>query len=276
MKQRRFAQGPYVKGQRTTASGGAASYPTGGGGGSGTALSGLSYAQEVNADNPDGYWRLTETSGTTFASQGSGSPPSLTSVNSPTLGETGPIPGGKAVRLNRDDIEYLKNDPPHADLGRQATQFTCEAWIKPESVDDASTCGIMGSFNGAVSQRAFMFGLLPSRQLAANISKTGTGGYQKNGTKVLNLDQWYHVALTYDAGTVAIYIDGVQDATGASGTHNKILNYTQPFLIGSNWTYNAADFCFDGWIAEPAFFESKLSAARILAHYQARSTVATA
>ncbi|MHC4867426.1 MAG: LamG-like jellyroll fold domain-containing protein, partial [Planctomycetota bacterium] len=57
---------------------------------------------------------------------------------------------------------------------------------------------------------------------------------------VVTLNQWHHVAATFDAGSAAIYIDGQLDNATALSV-SSIMNDAQPLIIGGFWEYCDAD-----------------------------------
>jgi hypothetical protein len=90
-------------------------------------------------------------------------------------------------------------------------------------------------------------------------------------TTVQTTTAWVHVVGTYDGTTLRLYINGVleasQAASGALGNAAAAKNWA----IGKVNAADANNF-FNGSIDEVAYYPGKaLSAARILAHYQAGS-----
>lgn len=84
-----------------------------------------------------------------------------------------------------------------------------------------------------------------------------------NGSTTLNYYQWYALAFTYDGSNIRTYINGVLDHTTALGSHTF---NSQKFVIGNN--SSAANYAHS-FIALPAVYASALSAAQLLAHYNA-------
>jgi hypothetical protein len=78
------------------------------------------------------------------------------------------------------------------------------------------------------------------------------------------IGQWYHVAVTRSDYTYALYIDGVQVATGTDV--NTIPDPNVPLTIGK-----AESFFFDGLIDEVEIFNRALSTSEIQAIFNAGS-----
>ncbi|MEC8380683.1 MAG: LamG-like jellyroll fold domain-containing protein, partial [Myxococcota bacterium] len=81
----------------------------------------------------------------------------------------------------------------------------------------------------------------------------------------IQLNAWHHIALTFDGGTLSMYIDGLPVAT-ASTTLNTDGNY--PLVIGSN-TPTRSDEYFEGSVYSLTMWDRALSASEILDDYNA-------
>lgn len=76
----------------------------------------------------------------------------------------------------------------------------------------------------------------------------------------INLNQWHHVAITYESGSQVIYIDGVSAATQSfTGT---LTTNSLPLFIGTD--YNFISRAFDGLIDEVYIAPQALSSAEIV------------
>ncbi len=62
----------------------------------------------------------------------------------------------------------------------------------------------------------------------------------KDATKVIPLNQWVHIATTYDANTrkIQIYVDGVLQSEEASNAHGNLSFAGREFYIGKSWNDN--------------------------------------
>jgi hypothetical protein len=219
------------------------------------------YAAAVMADSPYAYWRFNETSGT-VAADSSGNGIAGTYVNTPTLGQAGPLadPGNTAVRFTRSSSEYMNVAATFGGAGWN--QVTVEAWV------DLASSG--GDFQAIVSSLALNFVHLQVFSAGGNVV-FGTGGDAV--LPILTPAQttgWHHVALTAKAGEQRLYLDGNLIGSAASPLGDVIA--ATPIRVGAG--YVGGRF-FDGWIDEVAIYRTALSEAQIDAHIAAASQTAT-
>jgi hypothetical protein len=76
------------------------------------------------------------------------------------------------------------------------------------------------------------------------------------------LNQWHHVAITYESGAQRLYIDGVMQATTASHAGTLATN-ALPLYVGTDWNFIAR--AFDGYIDEVRIVPDALTAAEVQA-----------
>ena len=90
-------------------------------------------------------------------------------------------------------------------------------------------------------------------------------------TPALNLNQWYLLTATVDAGNVArLYVDGVQVSSG--NNHNlSLITTNNPLTIGNR--SNATDRNFDGQIDDVRIYATALSADEVREVYQQRASL---
>jgi hypothetical protein len=87
-------------------------------------------------------------------------------------------------------------------------------------------------------------------------------GLDLSGSTVLELNRWYHLAITYAEGTVSLYVDGVEDKRGAatidtSAGSARIGAYPDPMTHGFDASY------FHGTIDEVSICSRALTPAEI-------------
>jgi cyanobactin cluster PatC/TenC/TruC protein len=89
------------------------------------------------------------------------------------------------------------------------------------------------------------------------------------GSEVV-LDDWTHIASTYDGKFMKLYIDGEQVGTSVEAKIN--LNKSYPLRIGAGATEGKPEFFFNGQILEVCLFDRVLSEGEIekALHYQLR------
>jgi hypothetical protein len=83
-------------------------------------------------------------------------------------------------------------------------------------------------------------------------------------TQTLNTGTTYHIVATYDGSSMRIYVNGAQIGSGRSKT-GSIRNSGQSLQLGAIGSNDH----WDGVLDETAVYGSALSAATVLAHYNA-------
>lgn len=214
-----------------------------------------SYPTVIQADSPSGYWRLADPSGTA-AVRTVGAVDGV-HVNTPTLGVASLLPGSTdlAVAYTSASLEDT-TFTGLADWG--AGPVTLEMWFKRGNATHLDY-GLIARPGTSTTQWQVNI------QGATGVIRLGFG----TGSALSVPTYWdtlaHHLAITKDATTtgVKIYVDGA-DVTGAvvgatPGSNTGVVNLAVDL---------ASDF-FEGSIDELAIYPSALSAARVLAHYQA-------
>ena len=216
----------------------------------------MAYRDVVMADSPIAYWRLGEPSGTA-AEDETGTYDGIY-ANGPTLGVAGLITGdaNTAVTFGGGQYVNLGGGPSVS-----SAAFSAEIWLK---FNDTST----------VSQVFWEFyevaGSLPGWGLGLNMlgSATNKLGYWSDGnaawresTGTITDSNRHYVVVTQQSGTGnrIFYIDGVEAGTDASSVHPS---------VWAGFKY----ISLQGTLDEAAVYQSELSAAQVLAHYNAGIT----
>lgn len=204
------------------------------------------YSDTVLADAPNGYWRLDDTSDSANLAG------SLTANGSPAS-TTGLLAADNSVArdLNGSSMYYTAADGTNTDL---TDTFTLELWFRADSV----TSGYFLSKGTGAYEMGVSGGTI-------FVAKRGSGNFLTSSVTV-STGQTYHLVVTKDGSTRALYINGV-DRTNLSSNQTCANNSTSLF-IGASPTPNAF---FDGVIDEVAIYPTALSAARVAAHYQTGS-----
>ena len=206
----------------------------------------------VLADNPLGYWRLGETSGTT-AADSSGNGRNGSYVNGVGLGIAGALFGDPNTAASFDGVNDSVQVPDDSALRLNAS-WSIEFWAKQISWKN-SFPGILGKGAGHTPH---------GYEIWADAS--GAVWFKRNnhqastGSGALTSSFRYFV-VTYDGSNVRWYVNGVLKATAAMNFPPN--TGTQPLTIGE-----ANEYGNDG-IDEVAIYSTALSAARVSAHYAA-------
>lgn len=211
------------------------------------------YPAAVLADNPIGYWKMNETSGTSAAdSSGNGHTATITGTGL-TVGQPGPFSDQPALTsFHFNHGCYLSTV-----LAAPTTQLTLEGWIEQDYTNFYGLAGWYnnGNCNAAIQATTsgwqYIFGNNPSDYFSIGTTTAG----------------WHYVAATYDqsgTGKVTCYFDG---ASVGTMTANGPLGANTVFSLGS---VGGGTSELLGYASNVAVYNYVLSATRIAAHWAAR------
>lgn len=223
-----------------------------------------SYADEVMVDGPVGYWRLGEAEGATQALDSSGNLRHGTHTGGVILGASG-APSSEvdtAARFDGTDDYVSIPDDSAFDFAGTAS-FTLEAWVQPDAIAAAFRT-IIDKESSTGGRNGWSFGLHSTSGLYVTRMLNGTLQSASALSSWLTAGQWNHVAASYGSATLRVYVNGVERATGASA--QSLSNNTQVVAIGRSTVFG---LYWLGALDDVAVYGDALSAARILAHYEA-------
>ena len=178
---------------------------------------------------PVAYWPFNEGSGTITAdTTGNGNTGTLSGGVSWTIDST----GGSALHFNGIDGYVPTNHAPSVDL---TDQVKLEAWIKRESNADGTIISkngpyYLGIINNKINGRVYA-GNPPSWEIVSS-------------TTDLQLNQWYHLIMTYDGSYIKVYVNGIEE--GSAPKTGLMPVVSQIVTIG--WGEPGVNFFFNGII----------------------------
>lgn len=140
-------------------------------------------------------------------------------------------------------------------LGPGASGFTAEFWVNPNTFQNGS---VLGWANGVRLER-WVAGSAQGDSLRFFVTGTNSGQYvdvQRIWPGSATLNQWYHIALTYDRtlGQAKIYTNGVLQTTGTVGTN--VMSTAGDFYLGQ--VPGSSSF-FSGGIDELSLYNRTLA-----------------
>lgn len=222
-------------------------------------LLGRDYATEVLADSPIARWTLDETTGTT-ATDSIGS--NHGTYAGATLNQTPLIVSGASVLFSGSGSGITI--PDAANLSFLTTAFSLECWVKTTST--AGLGLISKDTSGSVwPEYVLQLNAGGTVDFGVRATNANTPNAITTTTLAVNDGVRHHiVAVFVPSGAVKIYVDGVERASAAHALTTSFDSTASLFLgrIGGG-AYLL------GNLDEVAFYASALSAARVLAHYNA-------
>ncbi len=207
------------------------------------------------------YWKLDETSGTTYDDFYNGHSGTCTGLcPTPTTGHVG---GGQEFGNGNTGI----NVPADTAFDWGASDsFSIEFWMQTDSV---STCSgnevVIGRSNSSAMR--WWAGCWDGGQAAFHLIDTGGQSALVTGITDLTDGDWHHVVAVRaaSANRIRIYVDGIEE-NWTSATYTGGFDSTADLNIG--WfNLSTSQFHFDGIVDEVALYDRALSAGEIQQHY---------
>ncbi|OGQ59521.1 MAG: hypothetical protein A3J24_08450, partial [Deltaproteobacteria bacterium RIFCSPLOWO2_02_FULL_53_8] len=141
------------------------------------------------------------------------------------------------------------------------TTFSAEAWIKT-----STSKAILGRWSDSSgSNQQFIFLVADGKIRIYLEDNAGLSDWSFGGSRNVIDGTWHHVAMTFNAGVVALYVDGVLDASTTAPGGSVADKSSQAVLIG---TYHASETSnhFSGSMDEVAIYNRTLTASEIAIH----------
>jgi hypothetical protein len=206
------------------------------------------------------YWKLDESTGSTFADSIGGADAGCSSSGCPSsfisyINNAWLFDGSNGLNVSSQaSFNWVNTD-----------SFSIEFWMK---TDSGSTCAgnqvIVGRDDGLFQ---WWVGCQDGGQAAFNLYPNGGTGGGVSGTKTLTDGFWHHIVAVrdYSAGKIELYVDGVSEASLPIAFSGSFVSTTASLNIG--WLNRTPYFHFEGAVDEVALYNSALSVGEIRSHY---------
>jgi hypothetical protein len=208
----------------------------------------VSYSSEVLADSPLAWWKLDEASGTSFADS-SGNSRAAAITGSPTFGVASLASGlpGTATVFGSGVSAVTANGSWMNSL----SALSVEMWFK--TTNTSSMIAISRDNTATVRQ---FHARLNGGNMEWDVWSSGAVLTSQFSPAAYANGVAHHCMMTLSATAQKNYVDGAQVVTGA----------TEPVQLGN---FSGGTLQYLGTLQSPAIYATELSAARVLAHYNA-------
>lgn len=221
------------------------------------------YGKAVYGDQPDSYFRLNESSGTT-AVDSSGNSSNGVYSGTETLGAPSPVAGsgGSAVTFDGNSGTMGSAGPIPG-----PSVYSEELWFKTTTTNGGKLIGFGNQQTGNSSSYDRHVYMDNSGQLTFGTytgvmnTITSPNGY--------NDGQWHYVVASQGSDGMKLYVDN--QLVGSSGVTGQQA-YNGYWRVGGDTSWAASNY-FAGTIDEAAVYSSVLTPTQIAAHYNAASAV---
>lgn len=162
---------------------------------------------------------------------------------------------GNCMKFTSANSNYI-NCTNHSSI-QLTGAFTIEAWINPSTAAEMS---IIEKYT-APCTGGYALRMNSSRKIVAFSLSSSNVCTPLTSVASIPLHQWTHVAVSFNAGTLRIYINGILDATlTGQGTPNTSTNF---LTIGRRGD-NSAALYFNGFIDEVRIWNTQRTASNIV------------
>jgi hypothetical protein len=142
-------------------------------------------------------------------------------------------------------------------------RITLDAWIF--RTGKGAQYAYVITKDGDTGRQYFLEATPSPQHLRVFVVVDGGGWRYFDGATIMQLNTWYHVAMTYDGATLKAYVNGALD--GSMPVSGKIVRTSERVRIGA--AGNTHKYDFQGLIDEADVFNRALSAEEVLSIYTA-------
>ncbi len=215
------------------------------------------YKDVVLYDTPSGYWRMDDDVSTMQVQAEVGEPLTTFGTGS-SRGTPGAVVGEDGAywqSVNNDANDAGLSEPVSGDFGGLA-EFALELWANFTTIGTYENLAHTSNSSGNVQ-----INLTAAGNFEVKVDNTTPTTFTVTESAVRLVNTWYHVVGTITGGSLRLYVNGAQ--VGSTGFTPPIRDGATPLFSLEGVATNTHRF------DEVACYRHGLSAARVLAHYQA-------
>lgn len=220
-------------------------------------------ASEEKVPSPLGYWKFDEGSGTTVYSSGNDNGSSGTlgvGTSEPQWQTSDECISGSCMAFDGTH-DYVDTGEDYS--WAQTDSFSFSFWINAKATQNATIFG-----KGLTSASSWEYSMRMSNNIPLFVywNTGGTGAIVVSSSQAITLNNWHHLAVTYNGSTALMYMDGkvVGTQTGVTGTFQNRANNLR---IGSAYYNGGVAGYFPGLVDEVKVYNYARSAAEIKADF---------
>jgi hypothetical protein len=218
------------------------------------------------------YWRLDDT-GTTAAD--------VNGANNNGTYVNGPVAASGLIAGETNNARTFDGTNDYVDLSASAfgtpSQLSAETWVRTSATKPAggfhflitdSSAEISGS--SLSLDNGFALAIDASNRVVFSAARNIIFSIQRataTSSVTLAPNTIHHVVATYDSNTLRLYVDGVQ--VGTATLSDITWSGSRDLRLGRPVESSAAQYHLQGTLDETALYTQPLSAATVLAHYNA-------
>jgi hypothetical protein len=233
----------------------------------------IGYEPVVLEDNPTGYWKLNDTGNPSGAIDWSGQNLFLSfhtgTSSTGVAGQPGPLtsyPTETAFTFNQNTwLTTYQNIANYRLVSLSA--WSVEFWIKIPNTISGNNAIIAQGVGG--QNTGWQIYTKPNGSGAAAIYFQLYPYNNDVGLTSVSFNAWHHVVFTYSGTTLTMYLDGSSAGSTTPG-FSSAADTGDPFNIGATGSTLSSVS-----LAQVAMYQTALSGARVTAHYNAATQVAT-
>lgn len=219
------------------------------------------YKHEVLSDSPWGYWRLTETGGSTFLDSSGHGRRMYKSGTGASLAQVGPI--NKALAWTAGSTGYASP----AGFPYKSGIVTLEAWILLTATPSGTTniIGMAYPGPGGATHDKELY-LTTDSKIHFRVFTGGASRVITYGS-ALSLNVWHHVVGSVGGSGMKLYVDGTKRSYSTTYKSSSTLSQYVYMRAGGAGFNGKAQLK----LAEPAVYFQQLLDSRIASHFRAGS-----